>query len=182
MLDSLGRACQRLCGFRPPPVSGRSHSERSSATPLAEIGRVPRRDRFTSGSRSVEFRVEIGSLPARDRSGSAPRSVQAGGRGRCSPPATGTHAPPGTRLGHDGARETTGSLSRTMSPIEATDHAPASCPRRRHPRTHCGRAGRKAPHSRPAPAGVSAASQSPAPTGREVAASTLATEPISTRK
>ena len=79
--------------------------------------------------RSVRFRVEIGSLPARDRSGSASRSVhrgtlarsypsgsrsvQAGGRGRCSPPATETHAPPGTRLVHDGAREATGSLSRT---------------------------------------------------------------------
>ena len=65
--------------------------------------------------RSVHFRLEIGPVPARDRSSSASRSVQAGGRGRCSPPATETHAPPGTRLGHghDGAREATGSLSRT---------------------------------------------------------------------
>ena len=42
---------------------------------FAEIGRVPRRDRFTSAPRSVEFRVEIGSLPRRDRSSSASRSV-----------------------------------------------------------------------------------------------------------
>ncbi|PZU26907.1 MAG: hypothetical protein DI576_16925 [Actinomyces sp.] len=30
--------------------------------PFAEIGRVPHRDRFTSASRSVQFRVEIGSI------------------------------------------------------------------------------------------------------------------------
>ncbi|PZU33947.1 MAG: hypothetical protein DI576_05765 [Actinomyces sp.] len=52
---------------RPPPRPARAS--------FAEIGRVPRRDRFTSGSRSVEFRIEIGSLPRRDRSSSAPRSV-----------------------------------------------------------------------------------------------------------
>ena len=78
-----------------------------------EIGPVPRRDRFSSASRSVHFRLEIGRVPRRDRSGSGSRSVQAGGRGRCSPPATETHAPAGTRLGHDGAREATGPLSRT---------------------------------------------------------------------
>ena len=49
-----------------------------------EIGRVPRRDRSSSASRSVEFRVEIGRVPRRDRSKLAPRSVvlQCGGGSR----------------------------------------------------------------------------------------------------
>ena len=45
---------------------------RESAPSQAE--EPPRRDRSTSGSRSVEFRVEIGPLPARDRSHSVPSS------------------------------------------------------------------------------------------------------------
>ena len=46
---------------------------RESAPSQAE--EPPRRDRSTSGSRSVEFRVEIGRTPPRDRSSSASRSV-----------------------------------------------------------------------------------------------------------
>ena len=38
-----------------------------------EIGRIPRRDRSHSASRSVRFRVEIGPVPRRDRSPSAAR-------------------------------------------------------------------------------------------------------------
>ena len=34
--------------------------------PLPEIGRIPRRDRSSSGSRSVHFRLEIGRVPRRD--------------------------------------------------------------------------------------------------------------------
>ena len=41
------------------------------ASPFAEIGRNPRRDRSYSESRSVHFRPEIGRNPCRDRSGSA---------------------------------------------------------------------------------------------------------------
>ena len=40
-----------------------------------EIGRIPRRDRSYSASRSVQFRVEIGPVPRRDRSASASKSV-----------------------------------------------------------------------------------------------------------
>ena len=46
---------------------------RESAPSQAE--EPPRRDRSTSGSRSVEFRVEIGRTPPRDRSSSASKSV-----------------------------------------------------------------------------------------------------------
>ena len=38
----------------------------------AEIGPVPRRDRFTSAPRSVEFRTEIGSVPHRDHECAVP--------------------------------------------------------------------------------------------------------------
>ena len=49
---------------------------RADARPkTAEIGRNPRRDRSTSGSRSVVLRAEIGRKPHRDRSQPAPRSV-----------------------------------------------------------------------------------------------------------
>ena len=46
------------------PVWLAAPPERAS---FAEIGSLPRRDRSSSGSRSVEFRLEIGSLPRRDR-------------------------------------------------------------------------------------------------------------------
>ena len=55
-----------------PQAANRRHRRRRSLP--AEIGPNPHRDRSTSGSRSVEFRVEIGPLPARDRSHSAPSS------------------------------------------------------------------------------------------------------------
>ena len=50
---------------------------RAAATVASGESRVPpRRDRFSSGSRSVQFRLEIGPVPRRDRSGFAPKSVQ----------------------------------------------------------------------------------------------------------
>ncbi|PZU35473.1 MAG: hypothetical protein DI576_00990 [Actinomyces sp.] len=62
MIDSGGAGCARS-GWprrRSAPPSPRSVHFR------VEIGRVPARDRSSSGSRSVRFRVEIGSrsLPA----------------------------------------------------------------------------------------------------------------------
>ena len=49
------------------PGGAAEYASVSPRSPSAEIGRVPRRDRFTSGSRSVRFRLEIGSPPHRDR-------------------------------------------------------------------------------------------------------------------
>ena len=49
-------------------VGEASSARRRSPSPLTEIGRIPRRDRFTSASRSVRFRLEIGRVPRRDRS------------------------------------------------------------------------------------------------------------------
>ena len=60
---------------RCPPIGGRLSlpyfSSARLASPFAEIGRNPRRDRSYSESRSVHFRPEIGRNPCRDRSGSA---------------------------------------------------------------------------------------------------------------
>ena len=56
------------------PGGAAEYASVSPRSPSAEIGRVPRRDRFTSGSRSVHFRAEIGPVPHRDRFTSAPRS------------------------------------------------------------------------------------------------------------
>ena len=55
------------------PGGAAEYASVSPRSPSAEIGRVPRRDRFTSGSRSVHFRVEIGSR--RPPSAVAPRTV-----------------------------------------------------------------------------------------------------------
>ena len=61
-------------GASAPRPAGRAFSHPSSslrpfAAPslFAEIGSVPHRDRFSSVSRSVQFRAEIGPSPARDR-------------------------------------------------------------------------------------------------------------------
>ena len=51
----------------------------------AEIGSLPARDRFTSGSRSVRFRTEIGPRPRRRAAGERPQSAWR--PGRPSPPA-----------------------------------------------------------------------------------------------
>ena len=60
-LRAGARAARRLAASAARPSQ--------SPPPLfAEIGSLPRRDRFTSGSRSVEFRTEIGRIPRRDRS------------------------------------------------------------------------------------------------------------------
>ena len=64
---------------RCPPIGGRLSlpyfSSARLASPFAEIGRNPRRDRSYSESRSVHFRPEIGRNPCRDRSASGSKSV-----------------------------------------------------------------------------------------------------------
>ena len=63
---------------RCPPIGGRLSlpyfSSARLASPFAEIGRNPRRDRSHSAARSVHFRVEIGRVPHRNRSHSTPSS------------------------------------------------------------------------------------------------------------
>ena len=58
---------------------------------LLEIGSLPRRDRSSSGTRSVRFRVEIGPAPARDRRSAPEHALGAcpGGLGRPGPRAAG---------------------------------------------------------------------------------------------
>ncbi|PZU33888.1 MAG: hypothetical protein DI576_05940 [Actinomyces sp.] len=51
--------CARAPSRRRPGTPTRFR--RPAEPPFAEIGRVPRRDRSSSASRSVHFRVEIGS-------------------------------------------------------------------------------------------------------------------------
>ena len=67
--DGVPGGAARYASLSPRPLPPRSVEFRT------EIGSLPARDRFTSGSRSVHFRTEIGSLPARDRFGSGSRSV-----------------------------------------------------------------------------------------------------------
>ena len=55
------------------PGGAAEYASVSPRSPSAEIGRVPRRDRFTSGSRSVHFRAEIG--PRRPPGAIAPWKV-----------------------------------------------------------------------------------------------------------
>ena len=73
-------------------AAGLLHWKRSPRNRRAPIPLLPSRDRFSSASRSVRFRIEIGSVPARDRfgsgwdcSGGASRRPWAGTRSGAAP-------------------------------------------------------------------------------------------------
>ena len=69
-----------------PPAGG--HPSSTGPAPLpssAEIGSVPRRDRFSSAPRSVRFRLEIGPVPPRDRSAASSAPPACGGAARAQP-------------------------------------------------------------------------------------------------
>ena len=76
-------------------AAGLLHWKRSPRNRRAPIPLLPSRDRFSSASRSVRFRIEIGSVPARDRFGSGwDCSGGASRRSRSRPTRVGSHAPP----------------------------------------------------------------------------------------